>query len=52
MNISQANWARAHDWYYGEQNSEKGIVILVRDIYEMEVVKFTNFKELRNWAGY
>lgn len=53
MTTKQANWARQHDWYYGERNSAKGIIILARDdMVSGEVRFFNNFDELYIWAGY
>lgn len=53
MNVKQANWARQHDWYYGEQNSESGIILLVKECgNDNPVLKFTSFTALRIWAGY
>ena len=53
MTNGNANWARQHDWYYGEQNSDKGVIVLVRcDMEKGKILKFNDVQELAEWAGY
>lgn len=56
MNRFQINWARQHDWFIGSKNG----LVLVQDwvkssengTFLSTVKSFTNFGELRAWAGY
>jgi len=53
MNFTPAQlaWARSHDWFISGDRTE----IKCREVYAHEparVITFTNFKKLRDWAGY
>ena len=57
---AQVQWAMQHDWFVRTcrcqpQDNTQGFVIgaLVRhDVKEAETMVFTNFEELKAWAGY
>lgn len=56
MTWKQAQWAALHDWFVSVQdmqgNSGYSVTVLERtEIAETERV-FTDYKELRDWAGY
>jgi hypothetical protein len=54
MTIQQIKWAKQHDWFVCELN---GTVIAI-DAYTKDgeyfesTVRFTDFRELYNWAAY
>lgn len=49
MTKEQIKWARSHDWYI----QDNGDVVMVLDEYEPNHIQiFSNFKLLREWAGY
>ena len=55
MDIKQVQWAMGHDWYvYSAKLSTTGeyIVSVKDDMIAGHTLKFTNFLELYNWAGY
>ena len=65
MTKSQAIWASKHDWYASQYvNNSGNITVYVRDIVSVELTPgffiteeketqaFTDFEELRDWAGY
>ena len=45
---SQVKWASQHDWFLGGDSN----YIVCRGEYGDQRVSFTNFKQLRDWAGY
>ena len=55
MTIRQIQWAMQHDWYYytGTNSVTGEDIVHVRcDMVEGRILDFTNFKELKEWAGY
>ena len=55
MTIQQVLWARKHDWFIKTQaDIFKGVwCILVRDDMVVgNTLSFTDFDELKHWAGY
>lgn len=60
MTKQQAEWASKHDWFIGQVAIGNGNfkVTVEESIYDEEdnyhyfVVSFTDFQELREWAGY
>ena len=57
MTKEQAMWAESHDWHihtYNEGTKENPsyVVIAMDDDCPNKEKSFTNFKELRIWAGY
>lgn len=66
MNKQQVNWASQHDWFVKTvrcqvaEQYEFVIGVEVREVllkieegeYQEEILNFTDFKELREWAGY
>lgn len=62
MNIKQVEWSESHDWHRyafeseltsGEWSVCAETVCVDREGHQfVERVVFTNYKELRDWAGY
>lgn len=53
MNKVQAVWATQHDWCVRvEQVGQAFVVVVYSDGIGSEVISFSSFSELRNWAGY
>ena len=56
MRLSHVEWAAAHDWYRGcaERDTESGTVwsVVVVDTTDGLMYAFTDYQELRDWAGY
>uniref|UniRef100_A0AAU6W024 Uncharacterized protein n=1 Tax=Pseudomonas phage Ulitu01 TaxID=3138550 RepID=A0AAU6W024_9CAUD len=54
MTAQQIKWAAAHDWYLGHgTNADNQLFVKVRHEYLTgESQFFTNYQELREWAGY
>lgn len=61
MNTAQVMWAELHDWYRGCRlmpNGEFEVTCLCVAYFAptgeltSELVSFTDFQELRAWAGY
>lgn len=56
MKLSHVEWASHHDWFAGsgERDTEDGTVwaVLAYDSMTGELVEFTDYQELRDWAGY
>ena len=51
MNEQQIKWASQHDWFIDARDS----VVLVAERYAGEptkYIKFSDFKALKEWAGY
>lgn len=52
----QVNWARQHDWYdYAVLEAGVGTYNHPSNLYRVHVtgkLRFTDFTELRSWAGY
>jgi len=53
MNALQDQWAAKHDWYITSTITPEGHLgaVVRADIGEGTIV-FTNYVELRQWAGY
>ena len=48
-------WAANHDWFIKatlNMHSNVYTVFVKNDMVTGEVLKFTDFNELKNWAGY
>ena len=60
MNESQLKWASNQDWYAGQGvDSESRVFVNAHDWYTINGVledggikTFTDYKELKEWAGY
>lgn len=57
MNEQQAHWAESHDWWIhtyneGTKDNPCYVVVVRDDDYPNREKAFTNFKELKFWAGY
>jgi len=61
MNTKQVQWAQSHDWHVKtlQGTTTENFIVLVRD-WEQDVEgtwqpiqrTFTDYKKLREWAGY
>lgn len=55
LTVSQIEWASKHDWYLGTNgNSVRVIDITLErggEVTEREL-EFSDFRDLREWAGY
>ena len=50
---SQVEWASQHDWYIsGSESQIVGRATEYPSDDERHYATFTNFKQLRDWAGY
>lgn len=57
MNAQQIKWASQHDWYSHSSGNTVYVVDYVinvdtNNVVTNKVMPFTNFQELRVWAGY
>jgi len=57
MNAKQIAWAKAHDWFLYVGIDGASVIVLDRCVcaaghLHEKVMYFTNFRELRVWAGY
>jgi len=53
MEYQQVVWACEHDWYRRATQHDDGTwTVHVRDELDQGCQDFTNFNELRVWAGY
>ena len=53
MTKQQVRWARDHDWYLGTMSRDGQIIIFVKHDYIPFIeLEFTDFNELKIWAGY
>lgn len=53
MTRRQANWAESHDWWLASMEDwNNNFEVVVREQGQTEVLQFTNFDKLYNWAGY
>ena len=56
MKLSQIGWAKLHDWYRDYKaepvNGDMQWSVVAYDSTEDKLVTFTDYQELRNWAGY
>lgn len=53
MTYQQKEWARQHDWFVaGIKHGEDNFVVYARCFEEQVNVRFEDYKELREWAGY
>lgn len=50
MNMQHVYWAQGHDWYRGHFYYQAELVVQVEDGFG--ITEFTNFDELKAWAGY
>lgn len=52
---AQINWASQHDWFVaGNSEFITASTEVIKDgkIIDIETIKATSFKQLREWAGY
>ena len=57
MTDQQINWAKTHDWFIAVLANGQGILALDVAVdkngnIHTDSVAFTNYRALRNWAGY
>lgn len=54
LNKAQMEWAKQHDWFVEAfVNSFNLYTVVTRPAFEGDTeTVFTNFKELKDWAGY
>jgi hypothetical protein len=54
MNVRQMKWAEQHDWFIRSRRTPYGTyIVLCRASHAGEEnQEFTDFQELRAWAGY
>ena len=53
MKLSHVQWASAHDWFIGFSRTNDGnYTVTAYDSMDGEMVEFTDYQELRDWAGY
>jgi hypothetical protein len=52
MQKQHVTWAQQHDWYMGSTSTDSGLMVVARDDMGDGVVRFIDFQELREWAGY
>ena len=53
MKLSHVQWASAHDWFIGFSRTNDGnYTVTAYDSMDGEIVEFTDYQELRDWAGY
>ena len=53
MTREQMVWANRHDWFVrAELVNGEWVVTVYADGIGSEVCYFTNYRELRHWAGY
>lgn len=53
MTYNQIEWAKQHDWYVHYIREGDGSYTAI--VYDSELqysVRFTDFKKLKEWAGY
>ena len=50
MTKQQIKWASQHDWYVCHSDILKRVTVWEQET--MQTVCFTDFKELKTWAGY
>ena len=55
MTSKQVSWCSLHDWFidsYYNVKTSSHVVIVKDDLSKGLELEFTDFNELRNWAGY
>ncbi len=57
MTEAQIRWAKTHDWFLAVLADGTGVMVLDRWVdrdgnYFVDTKAFTNYRRLRDWAGY
>lgn len=55
MTMRQIEWAAQHDWFRAWARSPDSPIVFIAVVYDSlsdSKVRFTDFSELRAWAGY
>lgn len=55
MNIRQIQWAMLHDWFVVtcmDAEGKMGVEVRNDNPADPDPIRFFDYKQLRNWAGY